>query len=111
MFDESGISPFSYTLRTESLRDDVLGLDRETLLFELLQRGVDVESVPKDDDVYDQSERSELIFLSFMISLAEFATLSESVKFRGQFPVLLPSFQFCCGTPDTRYGRSPRDHH
>jgi hypothetical protein len=45
-------------------------------LFELLQRGVDVESVPKDDYIYDQSERSELIFLSFMISLAEFAPLS-----------------------------------
>ena len=30
---------------------DVLGLDLETLLFELLQRGVDVDSVPKDDDV------------------------------------------------------------
>ena len=45
-------------------------------MFELLQRGVDVESVPKDDDIYDQSERSELIFLSFMISLAEFAPLS-----------------------------------
>jgi hypothetical protein len=44
-------------------------------LFELLQRGVDVKSVPQDDDVYDQSECSELIFLSFMIS-AEFATLS-----------------------------------
>ena len=45
-------------------------------LFELLQRGVDVKSVPQDDDVYDQSECSELIFLSFMISLAEFAPLS-----------------------------------
>jgi hypothetical protein len=52
-------------------------------LFELLQRGVDVDSVPKDedsvpkdDDIYDQFERSELIFLSFMISLAEFAPLS-----------------------------------
>ena len=45
-------------------------------MFELLQRGVDVKSVPQDDDVYDQSERSELIFLSFMISLAEFAPLS-----------------------------------
>jgi hypothetical protein len=51
-------------------------LDLETLLLELLERGIDVESVPKDDDVYDQSERSELIFLSFMISLAEFAPLS-----------------------------------
>ena len=40
------------------------------------RRGVDVKSVPQDDDVYDQSERSELIFLSFMISLAEFASLS-----------------------------------
>ena len=30
----------------------------------------------RDDDVYDQSERSELIFLSFVISLAEFAPLS-----------------------------------
>jgi hypothetical protein len=33
---------------------DVLGLDLETLLFKLLKRGVDVDSVPKDDDVYDQ---------------------------------------------------------
>jgi len=49
-------------------------------LFELLQRGVDVKSVPQDDDVYDQSERSELIFLSFMISLAEFSpTISEKL--------------------------------
>jgi hypothetical protein len=45
-------------------------------LFKLLERGVDVKSVPQDDDVYDQSERSELIFLSFMIALAEFAPLS-----------------------------------
>lgn len=45
-------------------------------MFELLQRSVNVKGVPKDDDVYDQSERSELIFLSFVISLAEFAPLS-----------------------------------
>jgi hypothetical protein len=32
-------------------------LDLETFLFELLQPCVDVDCVPKDDDVYDQSKR------------------------------------------------------
>jgi NADP-dependent 3-hydroxy acid dehydrogenase YdfG len=35
--------------------------------------GLGENGVPQDDDVYDQSERPELIFLSFMIALAEFA--------------------------------------
>jgi len=51
-------------------------LNFETFLFELLQCCVDVDCVPKDNDIYNQSKRSKLIFLSFTISLAELASLS-----------------------------------
>lgn len=51
-------------------------MNLETFLFELLQCRVDVDCVPKDDDIYNQSKRSKLIFLSFTISLAELASLS-----------------------------------
>ena len=79
-------------------------MDLETLLFELLQRSVNVKGVPKDDDVYDQSERSELIFLSFVISLAEFAPLSvedSSGQFIGEREI--PGGQFVRELP----GASP----
>jgi len=51
-------------------------LNFETFLFELLQCCVDVDCVPKDNDIYNQSKRSKLIFLSFTISLAQLAPLS-----------------------------------
>jgi hypothetical protein len=73
MDQKSRMRKMSRFPRRRPKRFATVAIRRDLRLVGVKRRGVDVESVPKDDDIYDQSERSEPIFLSFMISLAEFA--------------------------------------
>ena len=55
---------------------DVLGPDVEGISPEAIERGVHVDRVPQDDEVHDETERAELVFLSFPIALSQFPALA-----------------------------------
>jgi len=55
---------------------DIFRPDIVTFGVELTESGIHVDGVPEYDEIDDQAERSELIFLSFTIALAQFAALS-----------------------------------
>ena len=47
---------------------DILGPDLKTLRCELLQRRVHIDRVPEDDQIDRQSERAELVLLTFSVT-------------------------------------------
>ena len=47
----------------------VFRLDGIAFTGELIESSVDVEGVPQDNDVYDQPERTELVLLSFPLTV------------------------------------------
>ena len=49
---------------------DVLGPDVEAFGTKLVEYGVHVDRVPQHDEVDDDAERAELIFLAFAVALA-----------------------------------------
>ena len=69
---------------------NVLGRGTGTLCAQVLQRGVDVDRVPKDDDVQDEPERAELVFLSFAVLLPELPTLAMKYRSGKRMAPLLP---------------------
>jgi hypothetical protein len=48
---------------------DVLGIDRQTVSPKVVQREAHVTGVPHHDCIQDQTERTELILLTFAIRL------------------------------------------
>src|SRR5438093_594656 len=62
----------------------VFRLDGVPLFFQLLESGIHIDRIPKHDDVDDKPKGSELILLTFAITLAKLA--SPTVKYRtGKF--------------------------
>ncbi len=54
----------------------ILRLNRVAFAAKLSQDGVRVQRVPQDDDVDDQTEGAELIFLALTVALVQLATLA-----------------------------------
>ena len=54
----------------------VLRVNPEAFVSKLFKRGIDVEGVPKHDDVPDHAECAELILLAFTVTLAQLAASS-----------------------------------
>jgi len=49
---------------------DILGSDWEAFPCQLLDGGLDVQRIPEHDDIEDQAQRAQLVFLPFPIALA-----------------------------------------
>jgi hypothetical protein len=54
----------------------------------MFQNRVHIDSVPKDDDIHDESECAELVFLTFPVVLSEFASLAMENSPRQAMPFL-----------------------
>lgn len=55
---------------------DVARIDGEPLGLNLLDRRADVDGIPEHDDVEDEAERTELLFLVLSAGLADLTTLA-----------------------------------
>jgi hypothetical protein len=57
-------------------RPVVLVSHREAFFLQLLQRRLHIDCVPEHDHVDDESQRSQLVLLSFLVALAQFASFA-----------------------------------
>jgi len=55
---------------------DILGENLVACCAELIEGGVHIDIVPENDEVDDDAERAELVFLPFAVALPELAPLS-----------------------------------
>jgi hypothetical protein len=68
----------------------ILFVHRIPFLPELLQDCLDVNCVPEHDHIDDQPERTELIFLSFVVALPQFAPFAAENDARDAVPTFSP---------------------
>ncbi len=66
----------------------ILWAHLEAFGTELVQRGVHVDRVPENDDVYHEAERAKLVLLAFAIALAQLAAFAMKHDARELMPSL-----------------------